>query len=569
MKKVLHKTDLCVVGGGMAGIVAAIAAARKGIKVILMHDRPVFGGNASSEIRVPIGGAYGRDNRETGILEEICLENFYRNPTSNYSIWDSILFEKVYLEKNITMLMNCSCLDAICENGEIISVTGWQLTTEIYHTVEAKYFADCSGDGILAPLTGAEFMLGREAKSEYNERIGPDIQDECTMGMSCTFQIRETDSPKEFIPPEWAYTYKDDSDLPGGRHSLKHHLWWIELGGMNDILHDTEEIKIELLKIAYGVWDHFKNQGDHGYENWEMEWIEFLPGKRESRRFKGEHIITQNDVESKGKFHDVVAYAGWSMDDHFPEGFYYRGGHPTIHYPAPSPWGIPFRSLYSKNIKNLLFAGRNISATHAAFSSCRVIGTCAIMGQAVGTAVAQMVLDGETPKSINITKLQQTLLYDDCYLPGVERKMSNVAEKAIVNNKIVMNGKDRKDENLWIGKEGEFIELSYSEPEFVNGVRIIFDSDLNRNFVEWLNRSFQQMPHIYPLGEDRFKIPDTLIKKFKVEITEKSGKTTLKEYNNHQRYVNIPINEAVTKIRIIPTQTYGVKEYRVFSVEPV
>ena len=279
----------------MAGILCAIAAARKDIKVVLMHDRPVFGGNASGEIRVPIGGAYGKNNRETGILEEICLENFYRNPSSNYHIWDSILFEKVYTEPNITPLMNCSCMKAETSANAILSVTGWQLTTETYHTVKAKYFADCSGDGILAPLTGAEFRMGREAKSEYNETIPPDVADNCTMGMSCTFQIRETSSPKPFIAPKWAHIYATDDDLPDCRHSLEHHLWWIELGGENDCIHDTEELKFELLKIAFGVWDHFKNHGDHGFENWELDWIEFLPGKRESRRYIGDYVITQND----------------------------------------------------------------------------------------------------------------------------------------------------------------------------------------------------------------------------------------------------------------------------------
>ena len=567
MRKVEHTTDLCVVGGGMAGLLCAVAAARKGIKVVIIHDRPVFGGNASSEIRVPTGGAYGRDNRETGILEEICLDNFYMNPGLNWSVWDTVLFEKALLEENITMLMNCSCMDCEMNGAEIISVTGWQTTTETFHTVKAKYFADCSGDGILAPLTGAEFAMGREAKSEFNEAFGPEKADERTMGMSITFQVRETDSPKRFVKPDWAYEYKTDSDFPEVHHSMSDHLWWIELGGQADCIYDTEELKIELLKIAYGVWDHFKNQGDHGYENWELAWMEFLPGKRESRRFRGEYVLTERDVTAGGKFDDVVAYAGWSMDDHFPEGFYYRGGHSTTHHPAPSPWGIPLRSLCSGKIKNLVFAGRNISATHAAFSSARVIATCAMMGQALGTAVAQAVEDNKYILDIDVKKLQQTLLKDDCFLPYTDREVSALTTAARVNHEVVRNGKDRGEENLWCGKLGEFIEYTFDKPEYIKNLRIIFDSDLNRNFVKSLNRSFQNMPHVYPRNENRFKLPETLISEFAVEMEDESGKIIRKTFENHRRFVMLDINKKCSKLRLIPFRTMGSNEFRIFSAE--
>ena len=570
MRKVEHETDLCVVGGGMAGLLCAVAAARHGIRVILMHDRPVPGGNASSEIRVPIGGAYGRGNRETGILEEICMDNFAVNNGAhmNWSVWDTVLYEKIISEKNLTALFNCSCLDARVENGRVVSVTGWQLTTETYHTVKASYFADCSGDGILAPLTGAGFMLGREARSEFGETFGPDEPDLHTMGMSITFQARETDGPKPFVRPAWAYEYPTEADLPDVAHTLEHHLWWIELGGMNDIIHDTEELKAELLRIAYGVWDHFKNHGAYGYENWELEWMEFLPGKRESRRYKGAYILTQNDVEAGGKFDDTVAYAGWSMDDHFPEGFYYRGGHPTVHHKAPSPWGIPLRSLYSRDLPNLLFAGRDISATHAAFSSARVIATCAMMGQAVGTAVAQAVRDGCPVSGLNIPELQQTLLDDDCFLPGVERAVSPLARRAKVSSEVVRNGRDRGEENLWIGKPGDCIEYTFDQPERVASLRIVFDSDLDRHFSDRYHRSFQNMPHYYPLGEDRFNLPETLVREFAVETVDRGGRVTRSVYENHRRLVRVPIGKTVTAVRLIPLKDNGCGSFRVFSAEP-
>ncbi|MBQ2708520.1 MAG: FAD-dependent oxidoreductase, partial [Clostridia bacterium] len=153
LRKLSYKTELCVIGGGIAGMLTAIAAARHGTKVVLMHDRPVLGGNASSEIKMWICGAGSRVRglQETGIIEEILLENMHRNPTRNYSLWDSILYEKVKFEPNITLLLNCACLDAKMDGSRIKSVTGFQLTTYTYYTVEAEIFADCSGDSILAP----------------------------------------------------------------------------------------------------------------------------------------------------------------------------------------------------------------------------------------------------------------------------------------------------------------------------------------------------------------------------------------------------------------------------------
>ena len=281
MRNLTHKVDFCVVGGGLSGMCAAIAAARHGCTVALMQDRPVLGGNASSEIRMWICGARGANNRETGLIEEIALENRYRNPLQNYSLWDSVLYEKARFEPNLTLLLNCSCnrlemdkpIRREKDGPRIQSVTGWQLTAETWHTVEASLFADCSGDSILAPLSGAEVRMGREARAEHDEEIEPEAADAKTMGMSLLIQARETDRPQAFVPPTWAYTYASDDDLPHRGHDLlATNYWWIEVGGEQHSIHDTEELRDELLKIALGVWDHLKNQGDHGAENWVLDW---------------------------------------------------------------------------------------------------------------------------------------------------------------------------------------------------------------------------------------------------------------------------------------------------------
>ena len=560
MRTLEYNVDLCVVGGGMSGLCCAIAAARHGIKVALIQDRAVLGVNASSEIRMWIGGAHGKDNREGGIIEEIFLENFYQNPSLKYPIWDSVLYEKAILEENITLLLNSSCLDATMDKNRIVSVKAWQSNAETFHVVRAKYFADCSGDSILCPLTNAEYMYGREAKAEFGESIPPDVADKKTMGMSCLFQIRETDHKVEFTPPSWAYKYETDADLPYKDHDRGNNFWWIEIGGEWDCIHDTDKCRDELLKICYGVWDHMKNRGEHDVDNWELEWIGFLPGKRESRRYIGKYIVTQNDVEAEGRFDDIVAYAGWTMDDHFPEGFYYRAGHPTIYHPAPQPWGLPLRCMISKNIENLVFAGRNISVTHAALSSSRVMATCAILGQALGTAVALATESGKSVEDVDIAKLQQTLMEDDCYIPWHRRELPALTKNAYCSAEIVRNGLDRGEENLWIGKEGDSIEYIFDGDAYLQEIRLVFDNDMNRKY--------HNMPCNYPLIQDKFKLPRTLIKEYILEGEDSEGNSfSIHVTDSHQRFVRHNVGKKVCRLRFIPLSTHGAKDFRLFSFE--
>lgn len=560
MKTVTHKASLCVVGGGMAGLCCAIAAARHDISVVLVQDRPVLGGNASSEVRMWICGAHGKDNRETGIIEEIFLENFYQNPAHKYAIWDSVLYEKAMAEKNITLLLNTSCLDAKMLGNKIESIKCWQSNAETFHLIEADFFADCSGDSILAPLTGANYMYGRESKKAFGETIPPEVEDKKTMGMSCIFQIRETTHKTEFIPPKWAYKYETDDELPQASHDRASNFWWIELGGEADCIHDTDKCRDELLKICYGVWDHMKNCGDHGVDNWELEWIGFVPGKRESRRYVGKYIITQNDVEAGGHFDDTVAYGGWSMDDHFPKGFYHRGSHPTIYHPAPSPWGLPLRCMISDNIENLTFAGRNISVTHAALSSSRVMATCAILGQALGTAVAMAIHNGCGVDMVDINTLRQTLADDDCYIPEYHREVSALSKTAVCSCDKIRNGFDRGEDNVWIGHYGDSIEYRLDDAVFINEVRLIFDSNLNRDY--------HNMPCNYPLTQTKFKLPDTLLKDYLLEIYENGVMTEVIHVNdNHQRFVRHNIARKADKIRFVPIKAHGGDELRLFSFE--
>ncbi len=576
LRQIEHRFDVCVVGGGMAGMCAAIAAARHGAKVCLVHDRPVFGGNASSEVRMWICGAHGQDNKEAGILEEIQLDNLYRNPSLNYSIWDSVLYGKAAFQPGLTLLLNASCADATMHRGRIAAVHAWQLTTQTWHSIEAGLFIDCSGDSILAPLTGAHCRWGRESAAEFDEDIEPPRADHRTMGNSILIQLRRTDHPHPCIPPKWAWRFEKPEDLAYRINGVQGaNFWWLELGGIDDTIADAERLRDDLLKAAWGVWDYIKNRAPERDKaaNWALEWMGALPGKRENRRYEGPHILTQNDITAGGEFDDIIAYGGWTMDDHHPAGLLYPDK-PTIFHDAPSPYGIPYRCLYSINVPNLMFAGRNISTTHAALSSTRVMATCAMLGQAAGTAAAIATRHAVDPAALypdRIEALQHALMDDDQWLPGLMRPIDPLtagAEGATLTGdgdepRRVLDGldRDRGDErHAWTGPLGGCLELTWPRPVDIGGVRMVFDSDL---------RNDKRMPCSYPQRGDRCLVPATLIRGYRIELRDGQGRwqTIHRGQDNTQRLIKLPIQRRGTGLRLVPESTWGAAEARVFAFE--
>lgn len=561
-------------------MIAAITAARHGARVALVQDRPVLGGNASSEIRMHICGAHGPNTRETGLLEELLLENHYRNYEPNYSIWDSVLYGKAQYQKNLALFLNCSVNRAEMDGSRLAAVEGWQLTTETRHIIRAALFADCSGDGILAPLTGAEYRLGREARAEFGESIAPEASDRKTMGLTCLFQAREHDRPQPFIPPDWAYTFQKPEDLRGrGVEIRKTNFWWMELGGDQDSIHDTERLREELVRIALGVWDYIKNRSGQDVENWALDWLGFLPGKRESRRYVGDHLLTQNDIESEGRFDDLVAYGGWTMDDHFPAGFRHpKAG--TIFHPAPSPFGIPYRSLYSRHVANLFCAGRNHSATHCAMSATRVMGTTSVMGQAVGTAAALAVRDGLTPRGVyekRLRELQQTLMDDDAYLPWHTRAVAERSVRARLrasegDPEPLRNGVDRpvgKADNGWTGTPGAWVQYEFDGLCPVSGVRLVFDSQLDRKDPSGGGSRAQNMRYCYARDAAPWRVPETLVKSFRIEARRADGSWHVvhRVDNNYQRLVRVPISAEASGVRWVAETTWGSPDAHLFGFE--
>ena len=426
------EADLVVVGGGISGVCASIAAARCGIKVVLVQDRPVLGGNASSEVRLWILGAtshMGNNNRwarEGGIMDELLVENMYRNPEGNAVIFDSIILDKIIQEKNISLLLNTSVFNVIKkEENTIEAVEGFCSQNQIKYKLSAPLFIDASGDGIAGFLAGAAFRMGAESSEEFGEKFAPVKEYGELLGHSLYFYSKDTGKPVKYFPPDFAL--KNIIDIPRYKSfnakEFGCKLWWIEYGGRLDTVHDTEKIKWELWKIVYCVWNHIKNSGEFPEaENLTLEWVGTIPGKRESRRFEGDYILRQQDIIEQRKHADAVAFGGWSIDLHPADGvFSEKPGCNQWH--SKGIYEIPLRSLYSRNISNLFLAGRIISVSHVAFGSTRVMATCGCIGQAVGTAAylckVKKIAPVELLQNEQLHLLQQTLLRAGHFIPGI------------------------------------------------------------------------------------------------------------------------------------------------------
>ena len=424
--------DLAVVGGGLAGVCCAITAAREGVKVVLLQDRPVLGGNASSEVRLWALGAtshMGNNNRwsrEGGVIDEILVENTYRNPEGNPQLFDALLLERVRNERNITLLLNTAVFAAEKKGRDAIrAVRAFNSQNATMYEVGAPLFCDASGDGLLGFLSGAAFRIGAESASEFGEKFAPRQGNGDLLGHTIFFYSKDTGRPVTFVPPAFALT--DIRQIPrfgqiaANRHGCSY--WWLEYGGRADTVHDTETIKWELWKIVYGVWNHIKNSGLFPEAaNLTLEWVGSIPGKRESRRFEGDHILTQQDIVEQRHHADAVSFGGWAIDLHPSDGAYSKKPG-CVQWHSKGVYEIPYRCLYSRNIRNLFLAGRDISVSHVAFGSTRVMATCAHNAQAVGMAAALCCEQKLCPRDLLAPKrmeaLQQRLLAAGQYIPGL------------------------------------------------------------------------------------------------------------------------------------------------------
>ena len=429
MRLVDLDTDVLVAGGGLAGVCAAISAARHGARVVLVQDRSRLGGNSSSEVKMHVVGANSHKSRpgwrDSGMIEERKIEDAVHNPQRSFEMWDLLLYDKVAMsEPNITLLLETALYAVEMKDDSVQRVMARCDKSEHLYRIRAKMFCDCTGDSRLGIESGALYRVGRETRAEFNETLAPEKADTETLGSSVLFTSRLYHQPMPFTPPKWARKVTKEQLFKRPTTSWEYGYWWIEWGGDLDIIGDNEKIRFELLSIVLGVWDFIKNSGEHpDSKYYAMDWIGMMPGKRGSRRLIGDHTLTQNDL-LHGKFDDAVAIGGWPMDDHPPSGFDKPDQPPNVAIRTPEVYDIPLRTMYSKNVKNLFMAGRNISASHVAFTSARVMATCAVIGQAVGTAAAQCVERGITPRELankpqHLTRLRQSLIRDDQTIKGV------------------------------------------------------------------------------------------------------------------------------------------------------
>ena len=439
---------LVVAGGGPAGICAALAAARLGIDTVLVGDRPVLGGNSSSEIRVWTRGATGAGSlfaEEMGIWGGLKLKNFYRNPDGNPIFWSETLLDAVMGQKNLEFFLNTELFDLKMEDGRIAWLEGIQQGTERRLRFLADCFIDATGDGTIAARAGLPFYIGDQRVERYDDRR-PDAH---VQGSSILYYTRKEDHPVVFIPPDYAYSMEKIKELMGrgGRiiteQSSGSDCWWFEYGGIRDTIGDAQDIALELRRLVLGVWNYIKNSGRFDAEYYTLEWLGSLPGKRESRRMVTDYLLRGEDLQTGKTFPDGAFYGGWYMDFHPAGGMHDAGEDNCVQIPL-NVYQVPLRCLYNRQVPNLILAGRDIGTEREAFVSSRVMNTCALSGQAAGTLAAKCIDSRRAPGELeaeHIESIRETLMKEDMFIPGAASADSaNLAARARASASSVHTG---------------------------------------------------------------------------------------------------------------------------------
>lgn len=583
--------DVLVAGGGLAGVLAAVSAARHGAKVILVQDRSRLGGNSSSEVKMHVVGANHHKSRpgwrEGGLLEEFRLDDAVNNPHRSWEMWDLLLYDKVISEPNITLLLETAVYRAAVRSGRITEVMARCDKSEHLYRIQAKIYCDCTGDSRLGLEAGAAIRTGREARSEYGESLAPETADNETLGSSILFTSRPYPRSVPFKAPAWARKVSREHLRKRPTNSWEYGYWWIEWGGDKDTIGDNELIRFELLSIVMGVWDYIKNSGDHpDSDHYGLDWVGMMPGKRGSRRLLGDYVLRQDDLAKSVHFDDAVCIGGWPMDDHPPGGFDRAELPPAVQVKTADVYSIPLRSLYSKNIANLMMAGRNISASHVAFTSTRVMATCAVEGQAIGTAAALCIQNGWSPRQLaadasRMRSLQQRLLRDDQSISGLSNQdPDDLARRATITAshsddaapaRQVLDGQVRDipqgPRHHWsapLKPNGEtWLSLAWDAPQTIRQIQITFDSGFQRELTLTSSNAINQ-------GIVRGAQPET-VKDYRLEFQAKPGapwQPLTGAKNNHQRLVRHRLLEPIhaQAVRLVIDATNGSDSARVFEI---
>jgi len=591
---VLPQADVVVTGGGLAGCTAAVAAARNGCRTVLIQNRPVLGGNASREILVPPVGAwpgifqskYPLDPRETGIVEEYRTAGNQR--ISEGRLYSNRLLRLVRLEPNLDLYLNTHATGVRMQEGDerrIAAVDAVDVHSGRRMRFPGKVFIDCTGDSVIGVAAGAEYRHGKEPKAMYDEPWAPDEPTDDTMGNGLKYFARDMGEPRPFAAPDWGFKFKTCDSIGPQRHPLLTTdieeigwQWKIELGGLRYTYADAEEIRDDLLRLIYGLWDHTKNHCRRERKraaNHELVWVGYVAGKRENRRLIGDYVLTQNDIADQAIFPDRVAFGAWSVDDHYSAGFFHDG--PTgpyfdssDHHYMGVPFTIPFRAIYSKNVGNLLMAGRNISASHLGISNTRVMLTCATLGHAAGTGAAFCVRRDATPREVyqhHMSALQQQLLKEGAPVLGMKaddpRDLASRAAVTGSSERTHSSGERMAPTNIVdgfsraVGERGK--ELTHA-----------WAPDQRSESPHWVRLTWPE-PVEFNVVHVTFQTADIAPRWFSVEARIENIWKPLAEIseNRHRRHVlgfDKPIS--ADALRVVEHEPAGICEIRVYKEPP-
>lgn len=397
------KYDLVVVGAGIAGMSAAVSAARLGCKVALINDRPVLGGNNSSEVRVHLGGRIeAGPYKELGNLQKEFgpVNGGNAKPAENYE--DQKKMDWLLREKNVTLFANYRAIAVEKDGNRITAVVAKHIETGEELCFEAPLFSDCTGDGTIGYLAGADYRMGRESKSEFGETTAPEKADRMTMGASVQWYSVEKQKPTAFPFFNYGVHFDDNSC-----EKVTMGEWTWETGMNYDQIKDFERIRDYGLMVVYSNWSYLKNELKENdiYKNRELGWVAYISGKRESRRLMGDYILKEDDLRKAVEHEDGTAATTWTIDLHYPDPANTKN-FPSAEFKSIAkhipiyPYPIPYRCLYSRNIDNLFMAGRNISVTHVALGTVRVMRTTGMMGEVVGMAASLCKKHNVLPRRI-------------------------------------------------------------------------------------------------------------------------------------------------------------------------
>jgi hypothetical protein len=393
--------DLVVAGGGIAGITTSISAARLGLKVALIGDRPVLGGNASSEVRVSIDGninlpPYPAVGVVVGELEP------YHGDRKNHCSGDKAM-DVVRAEKNIQLFLNTHVFAVEKQGNKISAVVARNVATSRELRFQAPLFADCTGDADVGYLAGADYHYGRESRSETGELLAPDAADHLVMGMTIQWFSEDAGKAVPFPETPWALAFNEQTVQNATQSN-----WDWEVTGLRwNQIDEFETVRDHALRAIYGNWSYQKNHSADKakYENLRLRWVGYIGGKRESRRLLGDVVLDQQNIENQHVYPDAAVPSTWPIDLHYPEeknaaefpGEEFRT---VAHFGAKSPYAVPYRCFYSRNIDNLFMAGRDISVTHVALGTTRVQRTTGMMGEVVGMAAAIARRHDTSPRGV-------------------------------------------------------------------------------------------------------------------------------------------------------------------------